>query len=1032
MTREAARLIDQQILRAFLETVIVLLFLSGSTSKADVPAADELEASRLAENAVSGLDVAPGLEATLFASEPMLLSPTNIDVDHRGRVWVCEVVNYRLRNGSRPEGDRILILEDIDGDGQADKSSVFYQGRDVDSAMGICVLGNRVIVSASPNVFVFTDTDGDDKADKKELLFTKTGNPQHDHSAHAFVFGPDGKLYWNFGNEGKGVHDKDGDPVVDLSGNVVVDDGKPYREGMVFRCNLDGSDFEVLGNNFRNNYEVSVDAFGTLWQSDNDDDGNRGVRINFVMEYGNYGYRDEKTGAGWRTKRVGMADDIPLQHWHLNDPGVVPNLLQTGAGSPTGILVYEGELLPERFRNQIIHCDAGPNVVRAYSVKPDGAGYKAEMVNILHGARDQWSRPSDVCVAPDGSLIVADWYDPGVGGHRMGDIQKGRIFRVAPPGAPCKTPTFDFASVEGAIEALKSPNLATRYLAWTALHQMQAKAEPALHAMFENDENPRFRARALWLLGNIEGKEQEYVVKAIEDSNADIRITGLRLARRLKLDVVPLLRQLVQDDSPQVRRECAIALRHNTSKKMPALWEKLASRHNGQDRWYLEALGIAADGRWNDCFAAWRDGAGTGWNSPAGRDVIWRSRAARTPEYLTKILSNAETPSAELPRYLRAWDFLDDDNAKQTMLEQLAFHNSDVTTERGLLVAREALLRLSNRQKLTKTEQLRVLNHVLDANRGTEEYLALVQKYQVNDRNGEILALAQAHSDQEIGVQAIQLLVSLGAISDIEQAMSHEEVPSALAIIRAVGNSKVSEALPLLWLVVDETERPIELRREAVRALAGFKNAATKLLSRAESGELAESLRDAVAAAILQAPWPEVKARAILVFPPPPSRNAKPLPPLTELANRRGNLARGRIVFHSVGTCTKCHIVDGLGKEVGPNLSEIGDKLSRQAFFESILFPNAGISHNYETYVVLLESGNVETGIITNRTSESITLKGADAIERKIALSKIEEIRKQDISLMPADLQKTMSEDELIDVVEYLTTLKKENKTAGR
>jgi putative membrane-bound dehydrogenase-like protein len=166
---------------------------------------------------VAGLDVARGLEATLFAAEPMLLSPTNIDVDHRGRVWVCEVVNYRHRNGSRPEGDRILILEDTNGDGVADTHKVFHQGRDIDSAMGICVLGNRVIVSASPNIFIFTDSDGDDKADKKELIFTKTGNPQHDHAAHAFVFGPDGKLYWNFGNEGKAVHDAQGKPVVDLA-----------------------------------------------------------------------------------------------------------------------------------------------------------------------------------------------------------------------------------------------------------------------------------------------------------------------------------------------------------------------------------------------------------------------------------------------------------------------------------------------------------------------------------------------------------------------------------------------------------------------------------------------------------------------------------------------------------------------------------------------------------------------------------------------------------------------------------------------
>src|SRR4029077_19114439 len=136
-------------------------------------------------------------------------------VDHRGRVWVCEVVNYRHRKGERPEAEAIAILEAPSGDRRADKSTVFYQGRDIDSAMGICVLGNRVIVSCSPNIFVFTDTDGDGKADKKEVLFTGIAGVDHDHGVHAATFGPDGKLYFNMGNAGEHLKRPDGSPVLD-------------------------------------------------------------------------------------------------------------------------------------------------------------------------------------------------------------------------------------------------------------------------------------------------------------------------------------------------------------------------------------------------------------------------------------------------------------------------------------------------------------------------------------------------------------------------------------------------------------------------------------------------------------------------------------------------------------------------------------------------------------------------------------------------------------------------------------------------
>ena len=121
--------------------------------------------------------------------------------------------NYRKWNNSRPEGDRILVLEDTNGDGRADKQTVFYQGRDIDSVHGVCVLGNRVIVSAGDKVQVFTTTTSDLPVRSKETLFSGIGGTQHDHGIHAFCFGPDGKLYFNFGNEGKQIKDKDGKPL---------------------------------------------------------------------------------------------------------------------------------------------------------------------------------------------------------------------------------------------------------------------------------------------------------------------------------------------------------------------------------------------------------------------------------------------------------------------------------------------------------------------------------------------------------------------------------------------------------------------------------------------------------------------------------------------------------------------------------------------------------------------------------------------------------------------------------------------------
>jgi len=621
------------------------------------------------EKAVTNLDIGDGLETTLFASEPMMLSPSSIDIDHLGRVWVCEVVNYRGHRNKRPEGDRILVLEDTSGDGKADKSTVFYQGREIDSVHGVCVLGNKVIISAGDNVWIMTDEDGDLKADKKVALFTKIGGAQHDHGIHAFSFGPDGKLYFNFGNASRQLADADGKIITDKAGNEVKASRQPYQQGMAFRCDMDGSNVETLGWNFRNNWELCVDSFGTVWQSDNDDDGNKAVRINFVMEFGNYGFRDEFTGKGWRDKRTNIEKEVPLRHWHLNDPGVVPNLLQTGQGSPTGIIVYEGSMLPAGFQNQVIHCDAGPNVTRAYPVKTDGAGYSAEMVNILYGARDKWFRPSDVCVAPDGSLFVADWYDPGVGGHGMRDLDGGRIFRVATPGSKYSVPKIDLSTADGAAKALTNPNGEVRYLAWNALHEMGAKAVPALEALWKGD-NSRHRARALWVLGKMEGKGQSVVNAALADADPDIRITGIRLARQLELNLIEAVTKVVRDKSPAVRREASIALRFDGSEKANALWAELAIQHDGTDRWYLEALGIGSDLHADGRFGAWLAKAGKKWNSEGGRDIVWRVRSKQAPAYLARIIKDKSLEDHASPRYMRSFDFHNGDE-KNKALESL-------------------------------------------------------------------------------------------------------------------------------------------------------------------------------------------------------------------------------------------------------------------------------------------------------------------------------------------------------------------------
>jgi putative membrane-bound dehydrogenase-like protein len=619
------------------------------------------------------LEVADGLQVETFAAEPMLLSPSSMDIDSKGRVWVAEIVNYRGHNGKRPEGDRILVLEDTDRDGKADKQTVFYQGRDIDSPHGVTVLGNRVIVAAQGKIYNLYDDNGDLKADRVEVMFSGIHGAQHDHGIHAVHFGPDGKLYFNFGNDGHQLKDKDGKPVVDKAGNVVNNSRKPYQEGMIFRCNLDGSGVETLAWNFRNNWEVCVDSFGAIWQSDNDDDGNKSVRINFVMDYGNYGFKDEITGAGWSKNGAKTEEEIQSAHWHLKDPGVVPNLLHTGGGSPTGILVYEGTLLPEKYRGQMIHCDAGPNIVRAYPVTKSGAGYTAEMANILDGKGDRFFRPADVAVAPDGSLLVADWYDPGVGGHGMGDLDRGRVYRITPAGHKGYTvPSFDVSTPAGAVKALANANEDVRYQAWTALHAMGERAFEVIKETATESEDTRHVARLAWVAGKHQEAALAVIAAALNRNEEELRCLALRLARQTEGDITQAVDVVLNDKSAAVRREAAISLRFSQSPEMPKQWAQLAKQHAAGDRWSVEALGIGAALRWDECLAEYLKLVPAAVETAEGREIIWRSRAKQTPELLAKIVKSEKTPEAEKDRYMRAFDFQsgpEKDKALESLLQ---------------------------------------------------------------------------------------------------------------------------------------------------------------------------------------------------------------------------------------------------------------------------------------------------------------------------------------------------------------------------
>ena len=978
---------------------------------------------RLPENGPASFTLGEGLGIQTFASEPMMINPTNLDVDERGRVWICEAQNYRRFNHDHPErtgGDRILIMEDLDGDGRADTSKVFYQGPEVNAALGIAKLGKRVYVAASPNMLVFTDADGDDVPERMDTLFTGIEGVDHDHGVHAIVFGPDGKLYFNFGNEGKQLRDKHGEVVLDLRGQPV-EEGKSHRQGMIFRCNPDGSELEVMAHNFRNNYEVALDAYGRMWQSDNDDDGNEGTRINFVMDYGNYGYHDEITGAAWQEARVGMHEEVPKRHWHLNDPGVVPNLLQTGSGSPTGILVYTGEQLPEVFHGQMIHCEPGHNVVRSYPVTPAGAGYTAEIVDLVK-SQDQWFRPSDVCAAPDGSLMIADWYDSGVGGHLMGDIERGRVYRLYGPDSKSYTIAApDVENIDEAISALDHPNQAIRHLAYRRLVEDPAAADQLRSTVEASSEKAGTRARAAWVLADMEQNVGDIAVTLFDTDEPALREMALRMVRQYPGEQNRVLLSLVEraadTDDPALLREAALGLRFVDGEQADELYARLASRYDGQDRWYLEALGIASDRYAEDRYAAWL-ATDPNLNSKAARDLIWRSRAPAAVTQYEHILYETQKPE-EMARFIRALHFQDEAVASP-VIERAVLRDDDAQSPHLL---RYALASMSPESLQRNPAVRRRVAEIMPNLRGSDVWLMVAASAELREEAPILLDSALVSDDYSFRQRATKLVGELEGTDYVQQRFARGDATEQLGLVQLARHLYNDDTMDWLKKLRTDDRQPPAIRQAATRSLANMWTGMTYLLAEVTRDSTITE-EDRYTARVLSQAWrADIREGAVSWL--AANRTGDEVD-LDAVALLEGDSRHGEQVFTEY--CAACHQVDGQGVRFGPNLSRIGEKLGKDALVASIAYPSQGIGFGYEGYEFTMADGGKLVGYIESQTENDLTVRMMGGVSKTVKKADIEDRRALDESLMTAGLHQIMEQEELVDLVTYLKGLQKVSK----
>ena len=942
-----------------------------------------------------GLFLPDDLEATIWAESPLLYNPTNMDVDSKGRIWVTEAVNYRNFNNDSTKffhhnkGDRVMILEDTDHDGKADTAKVFVEDSLLRSPVGIAVIGNKVIVSCSPNLIVYTDENGDDVPDKKEILLTGFGGFDHDHSLHAVYAGPDGKWYFNVGNAGPHiVTDKSGWTLRSGSiytggtpynnkneGNLKSDDGKVWVGGLALRMKPDGTGLEVLGHNFRNSYEVIPDSYGNLWQNDNDDQVVT-CRTSWLMEGGNAGYFSTDGTRYWQAdQRPGQ--DMFTAHWHQDDPGVMPAGDCSGAGAPTGITINESDALGKEYLGMLLSADAGRNVIFGYHPVIEKSGFnlgnRANFISSLSSdnekyvwndsagntQKEKWFRPSDVTIGTDGALYIADWYDPVVGGHQMQDnLGYGRIYRITPKNKKLTNPVIDLSKVDGQIAAFKSPAINVRN---SGFEKLKAQGEVVLGPVKEllKDQNPYIRARAIWLLAGLGDKGIIEVEKKLNDENELIKTTALKALQQSSLSGAKqvdtaiagmgfskYINEVKSTQSAFLRREILSSLRRLRfgDDRFIIL---MASKYTGQDPWYLETLGQAMDGS---------DKIRSDWYNQ-----------------LKKIKSDTSI------KVYRGWDSLLMDFAWR-------LHPTNAIKD---------IVGWINDSKLSNSVQKKMITAL-----GF-----------INDRAAanEMLRLTKS-SNAAVREQAIYWL-SFRQSNDWYNLLDWSKIALNTTYERKLAAMKIKRQILL------DSKQSLDERTWRLQEMLADSVGGQLIIGLASDKKIPGELIPVVEKSIFKNPDPSIRIQAGNYFKRPGTQT---LFSIEKVANLAGDFTEGKNVF--VKNCATCHKVGTAGNSIGPELTDIRKKFDKKSLLDAIINPDAAIVFGYEGWLINTKEGESLYGFIISSNKQSIVLKDISGQKHLIAVDKIIKKERQPKSLMPDPVANGLTEKDVANVVAFLTS----------